>query len=61
MQEWQYFNFLLINLAVFYIRGNKKVKNIFSKMQKFDDDSTVSSILSGPETRSLGLNALGTT
>ena len=26
-----------------------------------DDDSTVSSILSGLETRSLGLNTLGTT
>ena len=30
-------------------------------MLKIDDDSTVLSILSGLETRSLGLNTLGTT
>ena len=38
------------------------IQHVLSKiLNMYDDDSTVSSILSGPETKSLGLNTLGTT
>ena len=36
-------------------------QDLFVAFRTGDDDSTVSSILSGLETRSLGLNTLGTT
>ena len=44
-----------------HIRHITYVKPLHRLHMTADDDSTVSSLLSGPETRSLGLNTLGTT